>query len=263
MRFASMFAAAAALAIPAAAQAQQERGDAQRSNASIYLGYANVDEGFDDRVYAGAFVNAYSGDIGVHGDVVLVEREESAAFGSVGVSFSIAEGVRPRLTAGTSTDNDSILPELFLSAALEVRPAQGWIVTPSLSYRDFRSGGEELAPSVEVARYFNIAGDSGGYYVAQLRGRVSFNSSDEDGYSISGGLQTVRSNGLSFGATVEFGKITYDSVVGIGVRTDLFAVRPNVGYRFSDRHEIFLRGEYADTDFYTVSGLLVGLKLSF
>ncbi|HEX2560224.1 hypothetical protein [Phenylobacterium sp.] len=246
-----------ALLGPAAAASAEEQ-----STVNVYAGSASVSDGYEDRDYIGAYLAVFGDGVGFHADVSSVSREEDATFGAVGVSWDATESLRPQLMVGTSSDNFNILPEVFASAQLRYKPAgaEGWVITPRLTYRSYRSGGEEVQPAIDVVRYLPPA-DASGYWVLQGGAALSLNSSDENGYSVSGGVQTVRANGLTAGLAGEAGKMTYDSLLGIGVESDFWALRPSLGYRITPKHEIYLRGEIAETDFYDVQGLLLGLKL--
>lgn len=244
--------------------APQALADKLQSDATVYVGTASVTDGFHDRQYAGAFINNYSGDFGFHADVSYVDREEDGLFAAVGFSWQASDNWRPKLMVGSSTDNFSILPEIFvaLSAQYKSDGDNGWTVTPSFTYREYRNNGDEFMPAVDFNKYFS-AGDTSGYWVLQGRVALSFNNSHDTGYTIGGGIQTVRNNGLTAGLYLEGGKMTYDSIIGIGVETDYWAIRPSIGYRFSSAHEVFIRGEFADTDFYSVQGVMVGTKFTY
>jgi hypothetical protein len=255
----SVLAATAALAVASVAHAATPE-----SNATFYAGHADVSNGFDNRDFVGAFVNSYSDSgLGVHGDFAYVDREDNGFYGAFGVSYQVTDNLRPKIMLGTSSNNDNILPEAYASASVEYKADGGWIVTPGVAYRKYRTGGEEVQPSVDVTKYTSIPGDTGGYYAVQGRVTGSFNDSDEDGWSVGLGVQSVRSNGFTVGLNGEFGHMTYDSVIGIGVATDYWAVRPSVGFRVDKHHEVFVRGEYADTDFYKVEGAMIGVKYTY
>ena len=237
----------------------------ERSNVSVYAGALSVDEGLDDRQFAGAFVNIYDGDVGLHGDFLYVDREEDAAYGAFGISFRPFECVRPKFTIGTSTDNNNILPEFATSLSVQIKPEEGsgWVITPGLLYREYRSGTSETRPSLEVVKYFSLPIDKNGYYVAQGRLSASVSDSNTQRYAIAGGLQTVRSDGMTYGLTVEGGWLDRDPLVGNGATSRYYALRPSVAFRFLQGRELFLRGEYADTDAYTVVGATIGVRIEF
>lgn len=257
---------AAALSAPGYAFGQASLSLAEsRSNVTVYAGGLDVTKGFENRNYAGIFYNQYFGSVGVHADIVGIRREEDSGFATVGMSWDAAKGVRPKVMIGTSTSNLDIHPEVYVSAQAQIRPTADTrtIVTPSITYRKFRTGAEEVIPGVDAVYYFSIPADTTGYYVAQAGANVVLGEADDTGYSVGMGLQTVRANGLSFGAYVEAGSLAYDSLIGEGVQTDFYSVRPALGLRFTPETEVFFRGEYTHTDFYEASGLLVGFKLTF
>src|SRR5262249_51480162 len=161
----------------------------------------------------------------------------------------------PKIMFGTSSNNPDIAPEFYTQFDLAITPqsVSGLIITPSVTYRRFRIGSDETQPAIEFAKYFTFSGDNSGYYVVQGRGSVSFNSSPDKGYSVGGGLQTVRANGLTLGVWLEGGRITYDSIIGTGVETDYYAARPSIGFRFANKYEVFVRGDYTHTQFYNIS----------
>lgn len=237
----------------------------ERSNVSVYAGALSVDEGLDDRQFAGAFVNIYDGDVGLHGDFLYVDREEDAGYGAFGISFRPFDGLRPKFTIGTSTGNNNTLPEFAASLSVQIKPEEGsgWTITPTLLYREYRSGTSEMRPSLEVVKYLSLSLDTGGYYVAQARLSTSLSNSDTQRYAIAGGLQTVRSNGMTYGLIVEGGWLDRDPLVGGGATSRYYALRPSVAFRFLQGRELFLRGEYADTDAYTVVGATIGVRIEF
>jgi hypothetical protein len=250
---------AATLALAAASPALAA---GEKSTATLYGGYYAADNGYEDRMVIGSFVDLYQGANGFHLDSAYVNREQNAAFGAVGYSRQLGDKVRAKVMVGTSTDNDNILPELFLSGSLQFKPANGLIVIPSVTHRQYRTGGKETAPAVQVAKYFNISGDKGGYYVAQADGGLSFNSSEDTGWSLGAGLTSVRKSGLTFGASARVGYMSYDSVLGTGVRSDIYGVSASIGHRVGKGAEVYLRGDVSKTDFFTVSGAMIGLKFA-
>ncbi len=241
------------------------------STVSLYGGAYSASNGYSDRQFAGLFADLHTGKLGLHGDFVGVFREADAAYGALGLSYRLTDSVRPKLMIGTSTDNRNILPDLLVNGSVELKPAKGVVVTPSVTYRRYRTGGKETAPGVAVARYFDFAGDHDGYWVAMAEGLISFNSSDRNGYLVRAGLQTVRKSGVSLGLNGEFGRMTYLSVLGgspsapplaANVASRLWSVSPSVGYRFGNK-EIFVRAAYIDTQFYTLKSGTLGIKFSF
>jgi len=262
MKFATSALVCTLLTAGASPALAQNAGD--ESSTTTYAGYYHVSNGFEDRAVVGNFTNIYAGSFGIHSDVAYVDREENGTFGALGLSYAPTETVRIKASAGTSTNDVTILPELFLSGSIQVKPAKGWVVTPDLTFRKYRTGGKELAPGVQVAKYFNVKGDTGGYYVAQVDTGLSFvEGSNKTGWSTGAGITFVRNSGWSLGLNARYGYMAYDVVTGTGalpVRSNLLGLGASVGYRFNKKMEVFVRGNVADTKFYTVSGAMLGLK---
>lgn len=245
-------AATMALASPALAQSAGEE-----STSTFYVGHYAADNGYEDRTVYGNFTNYYLGDTGLHLDAVYADREENAGFLAIGASQRLSEGLRAKLMLGTSTKNFSILPKHYISGELEIKPAAGLIVRPSVTYRKYRTGGWDVSNTLGVAKYMDT--DPNGYLVAQADGTLSLNA-DDHGYRLGGGLTAVRKSGLRFGASGAFGKGAYETALGLPVRDKFWSAGANVGYRFQSKHEVFVRADYTDTRFYDVKGVMAGIK---
>lgn len=259
-----ILAAFALTTISTAANAQTTQKTPLESTVTLYGGYTDANNGYDDRLYAGATVDKYVDDLGLHLDVSGIDREQDGLFASIGVSTSLTQGVRGKLAFGTSTDNFNILPEYFGLAEVRIEAGRSTVVTPALAYRSFRNGIDEYLPSLDVNHYFSIPGDTGGYLVAQVRGAVAI-MPDREAPSFGVGLSTIRANGLSAGVYVEGGRLSYANLIDIGapgVNSPFYAVRPSLGYRLSNKTEIFARGEYSKNDFFRTLGAMVGLKFN-
>jgi hypothetical protein len=238
----------------------------ERANLTAYAGYLDVTKGFHDRQYEGFFYNQYFGEFGLHADVVSVQREEDSTFGAIGFSWQANQELRPQLMVGTSTENTDIHPDAYASLQVQIRPTSDTrtIITPSLTYRHFRNGAEEIIPGFDAVYYFSSPSDTEGYYVVQGGADVSIAPhNNDDGYTVGAGLQTVRSNGLTFGVYAEGGRIVYDALIGVGQKTEFYSVRPSIGFRLNPEWELFARGEFTHTDFYDIRGGLVGVKYTF
>jgi hypothetical protein len=233
----------------------------EESSATLYGGYNIANNGFADRWVMGSFANFYMGSTGFHSDIVYVNREQNAAFAALGLSQALSDRTRIRFMAGSSTHNADIFPSLFLQGSAELKPSDGLILNPSVTYRLYRKGGSEVAPAVQLARYFKIPGDGGGYYVAQGDVGLSFNSSHRAGWTAGAGLSTVRKSGLTLGAGARLGHMAYDGGTGTGVRSTFGNGNATVGYRFGKGQEIFVRGDVTRSKFYTVAGAMVGYKV--
>lgn len=262
MKFVTFALAAAALAAASSPAAAQNSGE--ESATTTYAGYYHVDRGYEDRTVVGNFTNLYVGDLGIHTDVAYVDREENGVFGAGGLSYALNDSVRVKAMAGTSRGDVNILPELFLTGSVQLKPAKGWVVTPDVTYRKYRNGGKEISPGVQVAKYFNVAGDTGGYYVAQADGNLSFvDGTDKTGWSAGAGITFVRNSGWNLGLNTRYGYMAYDTVTGTGVlpvRSKVLGLGASVGYRVTKSTEVFVRGNISDTKFYTVSGAMLGVK---
>jgi len=263
-----LIAAAILATIPAAASAQTTNAPQTtpktplQSTVSVYGGFTSPTDGYDDRFYAGANMDQYVGDLGVHVDVSGVTREQDGLFASIGLSKTVASGVRGKLAFGSSTDNRNILPQYFGLAQLRIEAGRKTVLTPAFAYRHFRTGVDEYLPSLDVAHYFTVAGDKNGYYVAQGRAAVAI-LPGRTAPSFGAGVTTVRNSGFSAGIYAEAGRLSYANLIDIGapgVNSPFFAIRPSVGARISARTELFVRGEYSHNDFFDTRGAMVGLK---
>jgi hypothetical protein len=241
-------------------KAPGEKDRALESSSTIYSGLFRANNGYHDRWVIGSYANLSRGGTGFHSDIVYVNREDNAFFGAFGLSHAITERTRAKIMVGSSTSNRNILPNAFVQGSLQIKPSEGLIVTPALTYRHYRSGGREVAPAVQLARYFDLKGDAGGYYVAQADGGLSFNNSGRGGWSAGAGLTTVRNSGLSFGLAARAGYSAYDNAMGFGVTSRNYGGSATVGYRLGRGYEVFVRGDVSKSRFYTVSGAIVGLK---
>lgn len=248
---------------------QASPGLAQQSSASAYAGALSVDSGFDDRYFTGGYIDHYlDSGLGVHAEASGVAREEDAGFFAGGLSYALNDRLRPQIMAGTSTDNDDILPELYLRGSLEIHsdPEQGIVATPSITYRDYRNGTDEVVPGLSAAIYLPPFAD-GSYVVAQALGMVMFvDPGSNTGYEIGGGASLNKPGLGSFGLVVTGGEMAYDSVLATNapsINNDFVTFRPNIGLFLSGDVELFVRGEYTHTDFYDIVGGLAGLKINY
>jgi hypothetical protein len=238
----------------------------ERSHVLAYAAMLDPDGSLQTRSYQGAFVSIYTeANVGLHADVVHVDREENATFLSGGVSIPLNEHVRPRLMIGTSTDNRAILPDLYSSLSVEIKPGHnsGWIVTPGVAYRHYRNGFSETIGSLGVVRYFVGPWDQGGYYAAQVTVSGSVSSNDNVRGSISAGIQTVRRSGVIIGINAEGGTLVSDPARASEFRGRYFALHPNISVPVVPNLSIIARGEYVDAELYDALGGLTGIKVEF
>ncbi len=248
----------------AAAPASPLKGDIQLSGGA----YA-VDSGFSDRGFVALQGSLYEEEgFGVHVDTSYVQREEEAAFFAAGLSYAITPSTRMKLMAGTSTDNDGILPELYIngSATVDFGPQAGVVVVPELIYRSYRNGVEEVQGQATLNKYFAPFQD-GSYIVGSLSGAVNYvTPGDNVGWEAGASVLHVRPRYMSMGLGAVVGSSAYDNELGlasIGVRNDYVGVRPSASMYLSPDVEVFVRGEYLWTDFYDLAGGFAGIKYAF
>lgn len=228
-----------------------------------------VDSGYSDRAFVALQGSLYDETgFGVHVDTSHVQREEEAAFFAAGLSYAVTPSTRLKFMAGTSTDNDGILPELYLngSATVDFGPQAGVVVIPELIYREYRNGVEEVQGQMAINKYFAPFKD-GSYIVGSLTGSVNYVSpGDHVGWEVGASVLHVRPRYMSMGLGVVTGSSAYDNQLGllsIGVRNDYTGVRPSVSLYLSPDVEVFARGEYLWTDFYEMAGGFGGIKYAF
>jgi hypothetical protein len=250
----------AALCIGGAAQAQSTTGT--QSSAMVYGGFSSPTDGYEDRYFEGVMVDKYlDNGIGVHFDAAAVQREQDGVYAAIGASYAVADGVRVKGVFGGSTENRNILPQYYGYGQVQVQSGKS-VVTPSFAYRHFRTGMSEYQPAIDVAHYFSIPGDRGGYYALQTRAAYAIHPG-RNAPSFGAGLTTVRNGGLSLGIYAEGGRLAYANLVDIGapgVDSPFWSVRPSVGYRLNRTIEIVARGEYSHNDFFSTRGVLIGIK---
>jgi hypothetical protein len=264
-RFTSIVLAALAAAPGIAAPATPPL--AQQSVVSIFTSNFAVNNGYSNRFAVGGFADIYSGRVGMHADITTVQREEDGTYGALGLSYQLSDAVRPQFAIGTSTKNDSILPQLFLNASVKITPGTGWVVTPGLTYRDYGPGRligtrrDYYQASVAVSRYFNMPSDTGGYWVAQADGALASRTVGTSPWSLALGLQTVRNNGWRFGVSGGSGFMAWDPQTGASdVVSHMWNIGGSIGYRFHGPTEVFARVSHAHNDFYDADGGLIGLR---
>ncbi|MDH3668020.1 MAG: hypothetical protein OEN23_13925 [Paracoccaceae bacterium] len=234
---------------------------------SVYAGALGVSDNIEDRVFAGMFANAYlESGIGFHLDLSGQWREEDAGFGALGISAELSPGIRPKIQIGTSTDNDGILPELFLdgSARVDLGSATGTILDVGSAYRDFRNGVEEISIRGEVIKYFSPFSD-GSFMIGQAYvSGIHADPGSNIGWEARAGVTYVVPSAWTVGVTVAGGQMAYDDVTTlVGVENDFLALRPHISFSLSDRLELFTQGEFLTSDEYDIAGGLAGIKIKF
>ena len=237
-----------------------------KSAVTIYGGALALDKGQGTRIYVGGFGDYYTGgQIGFHADVVHVSREETATYVAIGTSWNFGDHLRPKIMIGTSSSNVGILPDEYVAVTVRIKPGSdsGWVVTPGLTYRHYRNGRDETIGTLATAKYFRLAFDKHGYYVAQGSVSTSLGGNVRGQSAATIGMQTVRSSGVSFGVIGEIGALVRDPVASNIAGGQYYAVRPMLSIPLLHNVDMFARGEYADTTLYTATGGSTGLKLEF
>lgn len=261
-----------AASIPVAVSAQdapvtRSRAVPPDSTVMVYAGTTAPTNGYPERTYGGVMADVYTeSGIGIHADLAAVTREDDAAYASIGLSYTIEPGVRPRITVGTSTNTRNIFPQVYVAGQVRIEADKSTIVTPAFAWRSYRTGVNEYTPSLDVAHYFTIDGDSGGYYAVQGRGSVSFIDRADTGYSIGGGVLAARKSGVTAGVYGEYGHLSYSGIYGMagtlapGLKSDFWSIRPSLGTRLGANNEIFVRGEYSHNKAFDTRGVFAGFK---
>ena len=237
----------------------------EQSYVLTYVGLLDVIGG-DTRVYAGGMADIYTErGIGLHADVVTVDREENATYFGGGMSFAVNDHIRPKFMIGTSTGNRAVLPDLFLQGTVRIKPGDnsGWVITPGVAYRHFRDGQHETVGSLQVAKYFSAPFDAGGYYVAQLGAETTIEASNPARVAFNGGISTVRKSGVIVGISGEVGTLFRDPIATTNFRGRFFAIRPNLELPLFDKFSLTTRGEYVNTQLYNALGGSAGVKVKF
>ena len=255
--------ALASLCVGAAASAQTPTST--QSSAMAYVGFSSPTNGYENRYFEGIMIDKYVDDrLGIHFDAAAVQREQDGVYAAIGASYRITDGVRVKGMFGGSTDNRNILPEYYGYGQVQIQSGKS-VFTPSLAYRHFRTGMTEYQPAADVAHYFSIPGDSGGYYTLQARAAYAIHPG-KNAPSFGAGITTTRKSGLSLGIYAEGGRLAYANLVDIGapgVDSPFWSVRPSIGYRLTPRIEIVARAEYSRNDFFSTRGAMLGLKTRF
>lgn len=233
-----------------------------RGDVTVIGGYNDVDSGFDDRGFLTSFANAYSDSgIGYHAEVTGETREETAAFFAAGLSYN-TPSVSARGMLGSSTDNEDILPQFYARGEVAYRtdPALGIVVTPSITYREFRNGVEEFNTGGNLTKYFALGEDR--QLITQLYGNAIFvDPGDEFGGFGGTDVTYGRYRRWSIGSTFEAGVSNFESVLGAGeVNNAFYSVRPHASIYVTDTVELIGLVSYYDTEEFNIIGGGVGVK---
>lgn len=182
---------------------------------------------------------------------------------------------------GTSNDDQGFLPETYIAAALEIDfgTIPRTLGRVGINYRQYRQsilaevngiptqivtpGARVIGIEGEVARFYQTA-RSENYTVGILRAAASWaDPGSYFGWEVSGGATYVTRAGWSAGLRFAIGEIGYDPQIQTGFGNKFAAIRPYVSYTIRGGAELFLSGEYINSEFYNLTSGMVGVKIRF
>ena len=242
----------------------QNAASPYRADTTIIVGGLSVSRDFDDRFFASSWGNLWlQNGLGFHAEIHFSDREETAGLFVGGASWN-SKRLSFKVTTGTSSDNDSILPETYGRAELVLRsrPEDGWVVSPSITYREYRNTAEETTAEAQIAKYIPYGKGS---LILQGLARATFvDPGDHISPSYGGGLLYSEPKSYSIGLFVEGGRAAYDAVFGVGFIDEKYvSFRPSFSLFLNDRVEFLTRGELTDRRSFTVIGGYGGFKIYF
>lgn len=249
----------------AATSAAADQGFAPvRSDVTTVLGYYGLTSGISDRRFTTAWGNAhFANGFGTHAEAHFMDREESAGFFAGGVSWGGEPG-EIRGWLGTSTENASILPELYarFEASYRTHSGTGLVFSPALTYRSFRNGAREAVAEMEVAKYISLGGP---HLILSLMARgIASDPGRHMSASFGAGILYAQSGKVSVGLTLEGGRASYDGFLAPGTLDErYFSIRPVVSFHVTDNVEVLGLMEYSSRESYDAFGGHLGLKVHF
>ena len=253
-----------AMLVGSAAQAQESAF--VEGNTILTLGSYDLNQGQPDRDVFGAQGNYFRNDgLGLHFDIAGLSSDvEDTAYLGFGVSTEIGPDLRAKAMIGGSGSDFGYFPEVFVDGELEkdFGSDRGIVLRGGLSYSKYNSNTEEARLRGQAVRY-GKPNAGGGYFVQQAELSVASSlDSGTTGGEASAAFTYISQQGWNAGLGIAAGRIAYDQQLGEAVENDFWAVRPNLGYRVSNRAEVFLRAEYVDTELYDLRGVTLGLNFS-
>lgn len=255
-----LFASGLLLSTSAMAQGMQ----VTRSDITTVFGYYGVSHGISDRRFTTVWGNTlFSNNLGVHAEAHYMDREETAGFFAGGLSW-VGDSAEVRGWLGTSSENDSILPELYgrVEGTFRTSAETGLVFHSALAYRSFRNSAEETAAEIEIAKYIPL--ETGNLILSALARVVHASPGDHLSSAFGAGLAYVHPRNVSVGVHVEGGRATYDGVPAPGQFDEQYvSIRPVVSFYLTDDIELVGLMEYSSRESYDVYGGHVGLKVHF
>lgn len=229
----------------------------------VQLTYGSIDatNGFSDRDYIGLnsrFV--MSSGTAIILDVSTQDREEKVT--SVGVGAELSAGAGSfRFMIEHSNSDLGTAPDWKYALGYRYSSGASTIYDFEVSRANYEGDVEATSLRGEVVKYFPEMAN-GSYLVTQLSAGVTDSGGAADmGYDVAAVATLVSKGGLNIGAEIGFGQIAYDLAPLAPVNNDYTSFKPFVSYRFSEKAEVILRGEFVDTDLYDLEGASIGLKL--
>lgn len=192
-------------------------------------------------------------------DVTRQDREEKVTSVAVGTEFSTGPG-KLRFVVEHSDSDIGAAPDWKYAVGYRFNANDSTIYDFELSRAKYEGDVSSTSLSGEMIKYFPAMAN-GSFVVTQLGATVTEPSGSADiGYDVAAVATLVTPGGLSVGAELGFGRISYDLAPLSEVNNDYTAFKPFVSYRFSENAEVILRGEFVDTDLYDVEGASIGIR---
>ncbi len=228
----------------------------------VQLTYGAIDatNGFSDRDFIGLNSRfALSSGTAILLDITKQDREEKVTSVGVGAEFSAGSG---SLRVGVEHSNSDLgtAPEWKYAVGYRYKSGDSMIYDFEVSRSSYVGDIEATSLRGEMVKYFP-AMSNGSYFVTQLSASVTDNSGGADmGYDVAA-VGTLVNGKMSIGAELGFGQIAYDLAPLAPVNNDYTSFKPFVSYRFSEKAEVIVRGEFVNTDLYDLEGASIGIKL--
>jgi hypothetical protein len=227
----------------------------------LTYGSINATNGYSDRGYLGLnsrFV--MSSGTAILLDLSTQDREEKVTSIGVGAEFSAGSGSL-RFVVEHSNSDLGTAPDWKYALGYRYNSGASTIYDFEVNRASYEGDIESTSLRGEVIKYFPEMAN-GSYIVTQLSAGVTESTGDADmGYDIAAVATLVTKGGLNIGAEIGVGQIAYDLAPLAPVNNDYTSFKPFVSYRFSEKAEVILRGEFVDTDLYDLEGASIGIKL--
>lgn len=229
----------------------------------VQLTYGSIDatNGYSDRDFIGLNSRfALNSGTSILLDIAKQDREEKVTSIGVGAEMTAGSGSL-RFVVEHSNSDLGTAPDWKYTLGYRYNSGASTIYDFELSRANYEGSIESTSLRGEVVKYFPEMAN-GSYIVTQLSAGVTDSSGAADmGYDIAGVATLVTPGGLNIGAELGFGQIAYDLAPLAPVNNDYKSFKPFVSYRFSEKAEVIVRGEFVNTDLYDLEGASIGIKL--